>query len=881
MNLFNMWPEKWLHFVRSALLLVWGLLILSLIAPGFGVIDLRPEICDEIDYCTSTSGNSIFWNIMLPWLLIIVIISHDFWRRICPLSFFSQIFRSLGIQRKIIGRNGKSQIASVNENSWLAKHHFQLQMGLLISAVTLRLLVLNSSALGLGVLFILTLLASAITGWAYSGKTWCNYICPVGAAETIITGPRGSLGSNAHLNSPTKTTQSMCRKVPDTPNKPDASNCVACIKPCIDIDSERTYWTNITGLRGLNWAWYAYPGLVIGFFLLIYFTGPTGTSSLGYHYIDTSLYTYDSRLSTLAFDSFLPAGMPFIPRIIAIPLLITAACTASQAFFKQIERYQKRALERKDANEPLITSIHRTRLLATFTAVNAYFLFKGNPLDLQGRWPNSFTDVLIVALTTYWVIRSWNRSQDLYQRESLSASLRRQLSKLALNLENILSGRKLDDLGPEEVYVLAKTLPEQSRSEHRRLYFEVTKDQFEQGNLDTLSSLSKLADLRNILDLTEEDHFSTIQELSSEFPTLETLKPKEIAGIALKKSAAKEAILDLLELSGLGSIEEALQTPRLKSKIDRLKYEFKLEQSDWELILDEFSSGSSLILSKLNSITIQIQNLLTLRQSLLISSEDRACALPLIQAINLTIASLLPNYSRLCQLLTDEVLDQLEVKVADLVATLPDDSFVYLDREAEASRWLNNLLLSAKQISPIEINIVSFEEALNSTATSYNLDISESTRNWARMVLSDEAIAGPAVVKLNSTQGGRLLLSYLLPETVLECLPHCRVESWDPYELIDFGIDEICIVIDGDLEYHKNINYLKIGNKPSCIIMIGLLDFFDKNAIRSNSYADMNASEEGCTGLIITYSSFRKLISSSPVLERKMLVHFSRLASVS
>jgi len=304
MNLFNLWPERRMHVARWALLLGWLLLIALLLrSPLQG--PWRPPLCERVAICGPSLGNDLFWNLGLPLVLLCVVLSHELWRRICPLSFVSQLARALGRQRTVPGRNGKPQLVSVDEQSWLGRHHVQLQWSLLIAGLCLRILVVNSQPLALAVLFIAVLLAALVTGWAYAGKAWCQYICPFGTVQQVITGPRGLLGSTAHLDSPTRTSQSMCRTAASGSGQADVSACVACARPCIDIDAERHYWQTLQGKRGLNWAWYSYPGLVIGFFLLIETLAPPGLAS---SYLKSKLYTYDDRLLTLAAQPMLPAG---------------------------------------------------------------------------------------------------------------------------------------------------------------------------------------------------------------------------------------------------------------------------------------------------------------------------------------------------------------------------------------------------------------------------------------------------------------------------------------------------------------------------------------------------------------------------------------------
>ena len=72
----------------------------------------------------------------------------------------------------------------------------------------------------------------------------------------------------------------------------------------------------------MNWAWYSYPGLVIGFFLLIESYAPKDTTFQYLDYLESHLYTYDNRLASMAWESILPDGWPTLPRLIAIPLII-------------------------------------------------------------------------------------------------------------------------------------------------------------------------------------------------------------------------------------------------------------------------------------------------------------------------------------------------------------------------------------------------------------------------------------------------------------------------------------------------------------------------------------------------------------------------------
>ena len=201
--------EKRMHLMRWLLLGGW-LLLLGLMAVPTGEIN-RPAICSDIPICNNSVSNDLFWNAVLPSVLLCIVFSHAVWRRICPLSFVSQLARAVGHQRTRTDARGKSRLVFVDERSWLGRHHIQLQWGLLIAGLCTRILIANSSAIVLAVMCGAAILGALVTGWAYAGKAWCQYVCPMGVVQQVITGPRSLPGRDAHMNQTSRTTQSMCR----------------------------------------------------------------------------------------------------------------------------------------------------------------------------------------------------------------------------------------------------------------------------------------------------------------------------------------------------------------------------------------------------------------------------------------------------------------------------------------------------------------------------------------------------------------------------------------------------------------------------------------------------------------------------------------------
>jgi polyferredoxin len=224
-------------------------------------------------------GTTLFWGAIVPAaIFILLVFGHEVWRRICPLSFLSQIPRALGRQRQFKRENQKTgkvryELAKVDPNSWLGRNYPYLQFGWLFIGLCGRILFFNADRLVLAGWLLFTIAAAIAVGYWYGGKSWCQYFCPMAPVQSIYSEPGGLLSSKAHM-SEQLITQSMCRRV--LPDGKEQSACIACQNPCIDIDAERTYWNSLNKPE-TSFLRYGYVGLVIGYFVYYYLMQATGT----------------------------------------------------------------------------------------------------------------------------------------------------------------------------------------------------------------------------------------------------------------------------------------------------------------------------------------------------------------------------------------------------------------------------------------------------------------------------------------------------------------------------------------------------------------------------------------------------------------------------
>ena len=120
----------------------------------------------------------------------------------------------------------------------------------------------------------------------------------------------------------------------------------------------------------------------------------------------------------------------------------------------------------------------------------------------------------------------------MYRRERMGRALREQLTRMGFRSEEVLDGRPIDLLSADEVYVLAKTLPNFSAEQKREAYRAILTEAIETGETQSAESLKILSDLRAQLGLSDAEHHAIIDVLGIHDPTL--LDPQVARGVELR-----------------------------------------------------------------------------------------------------------------------------------------------------------------------------------------------------------------------------------------------------------------------------------------------------------------------------------------------------------
>jgi CRP-like cAMP-binding protein len=538
-------------------------------------------------------GTTIFWGAIVPAaIFILLVFGHELWRRICPLSFLSQIPRALGWQRQFKRENKKTgkvryELAKVNADSWLGRNYLYVQFGWLFVGLCGRILFFNADRLVLAGWMLLTIAAAIAVGYFYGGKSWCQYFCPMAPVQSIYSEPGGLLSSKAHM-SVQPITQSMCRTV--QPDGQEQSACVACQNPCIDIDAERTYWNSLNKPE-TTFIRYGYVGLVIGYFSYYYLYA----GNWNYYFSGAWLRQTDQLASLFSPGLYLFGQAIDIPKLVAVPLVLGGCTALGYGVGQWIEKRAKSYSRRHHSKLTSETIRHRIFTLCTFGIFNFFFIFGGRPLVQLLPWSMQYIyDLGLISLSTLWLYKTWRRSSDFYARENLASRFRKQLEKLQLNVSQFLEGRVLSDLNTHEVYVLAKVLPGFTREKRHQAYKEVVREALEEGYVNYSSSLEILQQMRRELSITDDQHRMVLDELGIEDPELLNPNRQRSLENQIRLSGYRKSLERLMLLQSkqpdLQTLEQLSAQDSAAIRSLRREYSITAQEEDW--ILSGFTANN-------------------------------------------------------------------------------------------------------------------------------------------------------------------------------------------------------------------------------------------------------------------------------------------------
>ncbi len=424
-------------------------------------------------------GNRLTWTVAIAVLPFFwMAFGYHLWRRICPLAVMGQVGR-------LVGRPGTKKMSD-----WMGKHYLLVQLALMVVALSLRLMGTNGSAIWLASFLGVVTIAAVITSFVYSGKTWCNFLCPVGMVEKIHTEPAGDGASRLSSD-----LTSQC------------APCVACKKHCPDIDEEQGYWKEATE-RARRIVYFAWPGIVVAFYTYYFLVAGD------WDYYFSGSWAYDGAHPFDPGFTFLPQ----LPVIVAAPLTLIAFGLASFVVFHLVETVlvghaltkelaAKRPAELSAEDKDAIRARYRHGMLAFcgLVAFVAFYCFAGQPsLRKLPDWVVTGWNLLVVFAATAMFVRRFGRREDQYVHEKFAQKI---LKKWEWG-----DAPPSDDL--KDIYLLHTERTKQ-REARLRAYKETVREMVADGTM-TRGELVILDSLRAQLGISDKDHGKIIGELSSE-----------------------------------------------------------------------------------------------------------------------------------------------------------------------------------------------------------------------------------------------------------------------------------------------------------------------------------------------------------------------------
>jgi len=408
-------------------------------------------------------GPRLVWTLVIASIpFFIVLVGYHTWRDICPLAFFTKLGQRIGLRKR------------PKIHPWFEERYYYVTFGFMFVALTLRLLYTNADIYWLSGFLIFMAAAAFVTGLLYTGKTWCNFICPVGLIEKIYCEPNNL---KDQLNS-------ACNP------------CTACKKDCPDIDLENNYWKE-KAKTSKKFAYYAFPGLVLGFYTYYYLYVGTWT----YYFSGNWTREFDlaSKVTSPGFFFF-----PYIPKWVAAPLTLLVFSLASFGIFQALEAWflRRRSQEKPSQDRERVRHIFLS--LASFLAFNLFYTFAGAPTF--SRYPFLYQGLkfAIIVTSTAFLWRALSRQEkDFIQERFAKGFLRRWTWGDTPPPEDL-----------KEVYFV-HTQREQEFKQRLNAYKEAIREIVQDG-IATREDLTLLKRLREQLGISESDHERVLSSLSQE-----------------------------------------------------------------------------------------------------------------------------------------------------------------------------------------------------------------------------------------------------------------------------------------------------------------------------------------------------------------------------
>lgn len=417
----------------------------------------------------------VVWTVVVAAIpLFIVLIGYHRWRDICPLAFFAKLAGLL----RLPGRHRLPQRSELT--------YYYVAFAIFFLSLWLRLIATNGDGVALALFLVTLWLTALVTGAIFTGKTWCNYFCPLSFIEKIYTEPSGLR----------TTSNSQCAK------------CTACKKSCPDIGEENGYWKEISS-QPKRRIYFAFPGLVFGFYFYYFLQAGTWDYYFGGSWTNEPQLWRSAILPGVNAASAGFFFLPQMPRALASFLSLGLFTLLSLAFFSLLEIAVSGYQHRLDSQSDFARARHIAMTLAAFSAFVIFYTFAGAPTLRKLPWvfPHLFL-VIVVLTATLILVRRLKRTRADFAEEVLG--------------QNILKHWQWADTKPPSDLRQALLIHQLRTQEKSRdavqivdIYREAVQEALADGFV-TRDEIQLLEGLRNRLQVRDADHERVMLALAEE-----------------------------------------------------------------------------------------------------------------------------------------------------------------------------------------------------------------------------------------------------------------------------------------------------------------------------------------------------------------------------
>ena len=492
-------------------------------------------------------GTTLVWTILIPLMPIgLLLIGFSRWRDICPLALISKI-----TQHTTIIQKRKVPL-------WFEQNFWYFQYFLLFLALTLRLTTLNYNNHYLAFFFIFVVLSALLINLFFTGKSWCNFFCPVSSVEKIY-----SLS-----NAKNYMHDSAC------------GTCTACKKNCPDIDLESNYWKEGVS-KQKSFVFYSFPGMIFGFYIYFYML------SGNFEYYFLGEWTYD-KLGIFSQGFFFA---PSIPLFIAAPLTLGVFSLVSFYIFYTLEHYLWKKRVFVNANYETVT--HKVKTVASFVAFNIFYIFAGAPTYMH--YPNAYAIFyfFVVSASSIVMYREIFREESYFIQE-----------RFALKIIKKWNSAKVIPSNLKEIYY---TYINENKSKKDRLktYKSSITDLMQEGIL-TENSMKILDKLREQIGISTIDHNNVMRLIK--------LKNENLFDNTIEKSREKkyqeQSYKEVIE----NALNEHLEIEQ--SYLKSLQKQFCISDDVHKRIMDSIINNNEKIHQDILNALDNIHELIILKNSI-------------------------------------------------------------------------------------------------------------------------------------------------------------------------------------------------------------------------------------------------------------------------